>query len=117
MKTIILILTLAINSLVLLYGYANYTKADPLIGKFAARKDLVAPTAEEWSKLSDPIHLPFLRDHISRLTTNVNDFSNSTYLGAQKCRNQSVILILSGILNTALLGLLYMKLRGKETVA
>ena len=111
MKTVILTLILALNLLVLLYGYANYTKAGPLAGKFEDRKSLEPPTDEEWAKLSDPKHLPFLREHIRRLTGNVNDYSNSTYLGVRKSKNQSVILMLSGVLNTALLGLLCLKLR------
>jgi hypothetical protein len=110
MKTVILTLILALNLLVLLYGYVSYTKAGPLAGKFEDRKSLVTPTDEEWAKLSDPKHLPFLREHIRRLTGNVNDFSNSTYLGVRAIKTQSVILMLSGVLNTALLGLLCLKL-------
>jgi hypothetical protein len=114
MKAVILILSLTLNLMVLLYSYFGYSESKFLMAKFEARQKLMAPTDEEWVTLSDPKHLPFLREHIGRLTSNVNDYSGAAYKGAKALRSQSEMHWLSAILNIALFGVFYLKWRKAE---
>jgi hypothetical protein len=114
MKTT-LILAVVINSLFIFYGSLNYSRMNTLATKCQTTKNPQAPTDEEWAMFTDPKHHPFLRDHIGRLTSNVHDLSNSTYLGAKALRSQSVILSLTSLTNFVFVVVMYLQQKKRAT--
>lgn len=96
------IFVLILNVIFLAYGGIEYSKTNQLITKYRETTLPQAPKNEEWTKLSDPAHFAFIKEHVSKFTVNVRELSNSIHLGAKKVRNQSMALMMLSILNMLL---------------
>lgn len=108
---IALIFAFVINVAVIFYGCIDFNNTSKVITKFKTTGGVQIPTDEELRRLSEPKHIPFLIEHVRRLSTNVSDYRNTTELGARKIRIVLLMLLFVSVFNLALFLFGYLKQR------